>query len=96
MKSPKRPELDIADVNPAAVLTQLEALGRRAHELDAQLCELSEHARQQGDLRLVLELRRCAGVTRSASVAVLSHDLHDAVRAAAIYLPLPKSDAGRG
>jgi hypothetical protein len=39
MKSPQMPEPDIADVNPAAVLMQFEALGRPAHELDEQLCD---------------------------------------------------------
>jgi hypothetical protein len=89
------PEPGIAEVNPAAMLIQLEALGRRAHKLDEQLCELGEYARQHGDLGLVLKLRRCAGATRRASAEVLSDDLHDAVRAAAIFLPLPKSTAGQ-
>ena len=95
MTRPQTPESGVADANPAALLIQLELLGCRAHELDEQLRDLSDFAHQHGDLKPILQLRRCAGVVRRASVALRSEDLHDAVRAAAMYLPLPKSTAGR-
>jgi len=95
MKSGQTPELSVADANPAAMLIELEVLGRRAYEIGEQLRVLLGYARSHKDLQLILKLSRCANAAQRASEAMGSGELHDAVRVAATYLPLPKSTAGR-
>lgn len=93
MKRQQTPE-PTADANPAAMLTELEMLGRRAHDIGEQLRELLEYARQHRDLNLILKLSRCANAAQRASEAMSSDDLHSTVCAAAIYQPLPKFGSG--